>query len=198
MAAPNQFGLPAVSATSPSYADIMKLLQAPRATMTGGLPEIQQTLGAQAPELERQVAGVGADIMGAMGKRGMTGSSIEAQALARGMGGMRTQFAAQTAPMLAQLIERARAGDIQAQQQMMFAIAQAMGQEMTAQREMQMFREQLDAMQSAAAGQRKSSLWGAGLGAIGQIGGSALGAYFGGPMGATAGGQLGSKLGDMG
>jgi len=187
--AQEQFALPSVQATTPTYADIIKMLQAPRATQTQALPQIQEVLGEKSKFLEPQVGALSADIQGAMGKRGLTGSSIEAQAIAEGTGGMRAGFAAQSADLFAQLIARAQAGDVDAQRQMMIAIAQAMGQELTDYRSQKMFDYEMAAAQEAGEQRRKAGIAKRKYGLV-KEGVKAVGRAYGGYLGSQKADQL--------
>jgi len=187
----SNFQLPSVSGTAPSFEGIMKMLSSSRATQSQQLPQLQQLLSGRSEFFEPQAQNISADIQGAMGKRGLTGSSIEAQAIGQGVGSARSQFALGGANTFAQMMQSAQAGDVNAQREMMMAISQAMGEEMTAQRQMDMFREQLQANMSQASQNRKSGMWGSIIGAAGTMAGGALG----GPMGGMLGNKLGSMMG---
>lgn len=173
---PSKYDFPAMPAspTAPTYENIIRTLRAPTPTMSQFLPEMRETLGARSEFIEPQIQSALADVMGAAERRGLTGGSIEMGTLGATAGGMRAQFAAQTAGQWADILFKARQGDVNAQRQIQIAISQAMGQEMTAQRSMEMFQRQLEEMMAASGRAAKAGLWGAGIGAAGAIGGGAL------------------------
>lgn len=146
----------------------------------------EQAIGRQT---EQNVAAAQSDAL----RRGVTGSTIEAQ----GMGQARTegqrsltQFYSGTANQLSQMIFQAVSGDIQHQRGTLIQLAQAMGQELTSERDIMLFREQLKASMDQAAANRRNALIGAGIGAVGTIGG----AMVGGPAGAAAGAKVGGSI----
>lgn len=199
--------------TTPSYANIIAALNKSGnqpGLLTTAMPQIRDILSpegqANSPyvaALNRQtntnVAQAQSDAM----KRGLTGSDIEAQ----GMGQARAtgqdavaQHYAQTANQLSQLIFQAAHGDLAQNRETLVMLAQAMGQELTSQRDMAMFQQALQASikaaQAQAAQSKKSSqynlfgsLFGAGIGAL-VPGGGALAALVGSGIGGSAGSAL--------
>lgn len=177
-----QFNLPQISAT-PTYQDIIKTLQAPTAQESQFLPEIERVLSERsqflAPAISQLKENIGtglANLEGTFARRGLTGSSIEAQGLATATGqGQRALaelvggFAREGAGTFAQILSRARAGDVQAQRQLQLMFAEAMGQELTAGRDIEMFNQQLSMQGDIAEKQRKSSRFGAITNLIGQV-----------------------------
>jgi len=185
MATNNPYELPTIS-TAPDYNSIIGMLKSVQ-----GMPTLQsmyeplvgqnaQYLQPQVQAIQQQtqqnVAAAQSDAM----KRGLTGSSIEGmnmnQARTQGLqteSQMRSQFALS----MSELIAKAMAGDLEAAQQLRYNLAQAMGQELGSQREMQMFQQQISAMNDQAAKNRKNALWGAGIGAGAQIGSALINAF---------------------
>ena len=188
-----QFRLPQISAT-PTYQDIIKTLQAPTATESQFLPEIERVLSERsqflAPAISALKQNIGegmASLEGTFARRGLTGSSIEAQGLAtaQGRGNQALAelvggFAREGGLNFANILARARSGDVNAQRQLQQMLAQAMGQELTAGRDIEMFNQQLSAAGSAAQKQSESAEFGAILNLIGQTIGAGKSAYKGG------------------
>jgi hypothetical protein len=173
------------AASGASYDNIFGLIKA-SGTMPGvtdtALPAIAQLLDAsQGPaadaikrETEANVAGAQSDAM----KRGLTGSDIEAgnMTMARGQGQLALgNLFSQNASKLGDYIMQAVSGDTQAHREALLNLAQAFGQKISSDQELQMFREQLSANMAMASSANKASLWGAGIGAVGNIAGGALG-----------------------
>ena len=110
-------------------------------------------------------------------RRGLTGSDIEAASMvgARGQGEMaKSQFFAQNATQMAGFIKDLATGDISAQRENLIMMAQLMGQKITSDQDLAMFREMLQANIDQGDKNRKSALWGAGIGAAGSIIGGAM------------------------
>ncbi len=168
---------------------IKKAGQVPGLTQTA-LPSIAEILspGGQATSpyaaainqrTEENVAKTQTDMM----KRGLTGSDIESgamgQARASGQSALAEMYG-QTANQLAQMIYQAASGDISSNRELLLTLAQAMGQELTSQRDMEMFQQALRASIDQAnsyASAQKSAGWM-------NLGGSIIGA--GGRLGAAA------------
>ena len=132
-----------------------------------------------------------------MMKRGLTGSDIEATA----MGGARAagqesmaQMYAQTANQLSQYIFQAATGDLNQNRELILTLAQAMGQELTSQRDMYMFQQALKASIEQAERARRSARNSGIGGMIGGIAGAAGGAM-GLPGGPTVWSGIGSSAG---
>lgn len=182
------FALPNMT-NEPSYQNIMESIRSIGAlpNMTQGvMPEIRGLLGQGGPAMAPGIAAlrdltntnVAQQVSGAQ-QRGLTGSSIEAFGMGQAQaGGMQaeSQFRAQGAQTLADLLFKAQAGDIQAATMLRQLIAQAMGQEMGAQRDIDMFNKQMEEARAQAAANRKAQLWAAGIGAVGQVGAAVPGA----------------------
>lgn len=188
--------------TSPGYQEIMDTLKTPTPTMSEFLPQLEQILSQRSQFLQPQIAGLQenigqgmAGLQGAFGRRGLTGSSIEAQGLAtaqgqgnQAMAGLLGNFGLESSKMFAQLLQQARAGDIQAAQHLKELLAQAMGEELTAQRDMDMFQRNLDFQGDQSARNRKQQMINSLIG----LGGSAASMFrFG---GGGAGGAQPSDL----
>lgn len=174
--------------TDANYGNVIGAIQragsVPGMTQTA-MPAIQALLapgGQRASGYEQAIANqtsqnVSAAQSDAM-RRGLTGSSMEAAS----MGGARAtgqqnlaQFYSQTANQLSQHMFNAFQGDQRQQREALMALAQAMGQELTSQRDMEMFKQQLQESMAQAARNNKSAMWGAGIGAVGSIAGAYAG-----------------------
>lgn len=179
--------LPAVP-SAPTYENIIKALQAPAATESQFLPELESILSQRsqflAPaisSLQQQQSTAQADLAGAFQRRGLTGSSIEAQALAGAAGAgsqalsnLLAQFSLGGAQTFASLVARARAGDVAAQRGILQALAQAMGEELGAQRDISLFREQLGFLGEEGERNRQAQSLESLLGLGGQLGAAYL------------------------
>ncbi|MFA5026403.1 MAG: hypothetical protein WC713_00875 [Candidatus Methylomirabilota bacterium] len=176
--------LPNVS-SDPSYANIIKMLQSQGSlpTMTGSfVPQAQQLLLGRDSDamkgLQQTTAqNVAAAQSNAM-KRGLTGSSVEAFGMnqAQQSGQLaEAQYRAQTASDFMSILQSAMQGDLQSAQQLRQMIAQAMGQKMTSDQEYSMFQQQLNSANEQAKRNSQNALWGAGIGAVGSLGGGAIG-----------------------
>ena len=86
-------------------------------------------------------------------------------------------------------------GDISSQRENLIMMAQLMGQKITSDQDLMMFREQLAANIEQAGKNRESALWGAGIGAAGSIVGAMItsrgGSGSGGGGGSSGGGAAG-------
>jgi hypothetical protein len=121
---------------------------------------------------QQSVASAQTDAM----RRGLTGSDIEAASMvgARQGGEMaKSNFQAQTATQLAGFIKDLATGDINSQRENLLSFAQLMGQKITNDNDLEMFRSMLQENMAQSARNSKSSLWGAGIGAVGSIAGGA-------------------------
>lgn len=208
-AAAKPFTFPADFSTAPTYENIMKTLTTPMPSQADYMPEIAELLSQRSQFVQPAIEGMraqgnigAANLMGAMGKRGLTGGSIEASALAQHEGDVGSQInqvlanlAMSNSQVFIQLLSQARTGDVQAQRQLMQMIAQAMGEEMTAQRDMSMWQQELAAGIEGAARQRRQGMWSSGLGAVGTIGGAIAGGMLAGPGGGAAGAAAGATIG---
>lgn len=146
------------------------------------LPSIKALLmpGESNPAFKAIDAGTAANVAAGQTdamRRGLTGSDIEAASMvgARNAGEMaKSNFQAQTATQLAGFIKDLATGDIAAQRENLTMFAQLMGQKITSDQDLMMFREMLSANLSEADKNRKSALWGAGIGVVGNVGASAV------------------------
>ncbi len=199
---------------NPNYQNMMEILK-----RSGQAPGLAQALGPSmeallspagqaaspyAAAIQRQTEqNVAQAQTGAM-KRGITGSSIEATAMnqAQESGQIAlAQLYGQTANQLSEMIYRAASGDLQNNRELLYVLAQAMGQEITSERDMRMFQEALRSSIDQAnqfAATRKRTAWGgaagAGMGAL--IGGFVPGGgLLAAGLGASVGGSLGSAAG---
>lgn len=161
--------------------NIYRLLQAPQGQMTSLLPSLQELLmGRQAPAIQsiRQGAQSNAAKMQSEAmKRGLTGSDIE-MANMRGayeQGEQQVgQLIGQQASTLAQYIMQAYGMDVQSNREMFVTLAQALGQELQSQRDIEAMRFEADAARTAARESGQYGLIGSLIGAGGMIGGGAL------------------------
>ncbi len=113
-------------------------------------------------------------------RRGLSGSDIEAAGMAgaRAEGeSQKTAFYTQNAQQMAGFMKDLATGDINDQRENLMMFAQLMGQKITSDQDLQMFREQLAANMDMASKSNKAALWGAGIGAVGQIGGGLASKY---------------------
>lgn len=197
MATYGSAGNPVVMPKLPSLADtlgpggatattdsIFKLLQAPQARQTDILPSIQELLlGTQAPAVQAIREGARINRASAQSdamKRGLTNSDIEAAnmtgATAQGEQAV-GQLIAQQSSQLAQYIMQAMGMDIQGNREMFVTLAQALGQELGSQREMEMARLEREQASHLAGDANRNALLGAGIGAIGSIAGGGVTRY---------------------
>lgn len=101
-------------------------------------------------------------------RRGLTGSDIEAAAMgsARQGGEMaKSSFFADNAKQMASFIKELATGDINSQRENLVMFAELMGQKITSDQDLLMFREMLNANVDQAGKNRKAALWGAGINA---------------------------------
>lgn len=172
----------------PSYEGVIGALRNPVPSESSFLPEIQRILSQSSQFLQPSINALRenqnftlADLQSAMGQRGLSGSSIEAQALGTQQG-MNNQalasllgsFSLNTALPFAQMDIGARQGDIGRSFALNQGLAGAAGQELASQRSMQMFREQLQAMLQQANRANEYGLYGAAINAAGQAGGAGI------------------------
>ncbi len=164
------------------FGSIMKMLQTQPQSLTNSMmPGLSQILGLQSNAMQgmfgNQTAGMVSGAQSDAMARGMTGSSIEAANMlgARQAGNYNmNQFMGQQLGQLGTAYQGAMGQDVGNQNQMYQNIAQALGQQMQAQQAYQMFQQQMQ-QQSQLAGQaNNAALWGAGIGALGSMGGGAL------------------------
>ena len=143
---------------------LFELLQSPQAQMSSVMPGIQELLmGSQSPAVAAiregargNVAATQSDMM----KRGLTGSDIEASAMtgARAQGEAQVgQLLAEQSQFLAKYIMEAMGMDIKANREQFTTLAQALGQELSARRDAEMFRQ---SMQEGRAAEGRAHLAG--------------------------------------
>lgn len=176
--------------------------------MSSVLPYVQQQLGVMGENIEPQIEAIrqrgeslAANAISDIGSRNLRGSDIEVAAVegARAQAfqqeaQMRSQIAMQQAQMLAQSIMTAYGFDIKSNQEMFNNLAQAIGQELAQQREMQMFQQQMALLRKQIRSNRSSSIFGSLMGAVGSIGGGLMM----GPLGSYLGTKLFSSSGNEG
>lgn len=110
-------------------------------------------------------------------RRGLSGSDIEAAAMtgARNAGeDQKTAFYTQNAGQMAGFMKDMATGDIENQRENLMMMAQLMGQKITSDQDLLMFRDSLSANMSMADKANKAALWGAAIGAGGAVAGSAI------------------------
>ena len=157
------------------------LLRAPQGRMTDILPQMEDLLiGAQAPAMRaiqegsRQNAAI---MQSEAMKRGLTGSDIE---LANIRGAYETgtlqsgQLLAQQSSALAQFLMQAMGMDIASNREQFVTLAQAIGEQLAGERDMEIARRQQEFAAHEGAASRRSSLWGSLIGAGGMIGAGAM------------------------
>ena len=177
----------------PTFNNVAETIKA-----SGNVPGVAQTIsptlyallapGGQASspytqDIMRQTQGNVAAAQSDAMKRGLTGSDIESQGMTEARSAGQTAIAqhyGQTAAQLATLIQQAVTGDVNSNREILLQLAQAMGQELTSQRDLEMFQKQMQMSMDIANKQAKSQMWSAGIGALGSLGGAALGGAMGG------------------
>ncbi len=110
-------------------------------------------------------------------RRGLTGSDIEASAMAGARQGgemAKSSFFANNSQQMAGFMKELATGDIAAQRENLMMMAQLMGQKITSDQDLMMFREMLNANIDQAGKNRQSQLWGAGIGAVGSLAGAGI------------------------
>ena len=173
------FNIPGGTA-DPKFGDILNTLRTEPVSLTNEYSNLLAPLMANInrPQAERVKASGAADMAALTSmyqKRGLTGSSTEAHALA----GAQSQMALnldtldqQSTFQIVSMLSDALKFDVTRNDAIVQLIAQAMGQELTSQRDMQMFRDQLKATMDMAGAARKAAERQAIIGAVG----SAVGA----------------------
>lgn len=174
--------------TDPSYQNIVDAIKSmgdvPSLTQSL-VPQVQGILSDQGQFLAPQInairdrgEGLAANAQSDATARGIRGSDIEAAGMAgaRGMAlgeeaNLRGAFGMNQSNTLIDVLTKAMSGDRDAALSLRQMIAQAMGQELGSQRDMEMFRQQSEDARAAAAAANKAALWGAGISAVGAIGG---------------------------
>lgn len=171
-------------------------------SMTSALPYVQAQFDSSsknvAPQLEaiRQTGEQNAaSAQSDAASRGMRGSDIEAagmssarQSASQQQSELLGKLAQQQAETMAQYIMQAYGMDIQSNSQMYTNLAQAIGQELSQQREMQMREEELKQMKKA----NKTSILSSIIGAGGNIFGAGIGSLVKGLMSKGSGSSSGS------
>lgn len=165
------------------------------------LPAIKNLLmpGEDNPYAKMIDRSTGAKVAGSqtrMQQRGMTGSDIEESAAVglEGEGEMaKSAFFAENAKVMAGFIKELATGDISMQRENLTMFAQLMGQKITSDNDLMMFREQLAANIDQAGKNRKSALWGSLIGSGGQMASAALMGSTGGAAAPVVGMTQGAK-----
>lgn len=186
-----QFQLPtdALTTGTPDFSKLMEVLKIQGPSMTNlAVPAIANLTGQASQFLQPQIAAIqkqtGANVAAAQSesmRRGLTGSDIEAASLTgeREAGlaaeaGVRAQFGLQQVQTLSNAIMQSLSSDIGQNRQILMNLAQAMGQEITAQRDMEMFAKQIQALMIQAGMTQEANEFGAKMGLVGEIGGAAV------------------------
>ena len=187
--------------SSKNIFDLIKMSTAQ--SMTSALPYVQSQFAQTSQNVAPQLAAIkqsgeqaAAMAQSDAGARGMRGSDIEAA----GMAGARQtatqqqaelvgKLAQQQSETMAQYIMQAYGMDIQSNSQMYNNLAQAIGQELSQQREIQMMEQQLALAKKQMKENSKTSILSSVIGAAGSIGGGIMG----GPVGGMIGNALFSK-----
>lgn len=161
-----------------SMGDVPSLSQSLVPQVQGILSDQGQFLAPQINAIRDRGEGLAANAQSDATARGIRGSDIEAAGMAgaRGMAlgeeaNLRGQFGMNQSNTLIDVLTKAMSGDRDAALSLRQMIAQAMGQELGSQRDMEMFRQQSEDARAAAAAANKAALWGAGISAVGSIGG---------------------------
>lgn len=177
--------------TGADYGNIIKAIKSMGdvPTLTNSLvPQVQGILSDQGQFLAPQInairdrgEGMAANAQSDATARGIRGSDIEAAGMAgaRGMAlgeeaNLRGSFGMNQSNTLVDVLTKAMSGDLEAAKNLRLMLSQAMGQELGAQRDMTMFREQSQDARAAAAAANKAALWGAGINAVGAGGAAAM------------------------
>lgn len=176
---------------TPTYEDIIakiKEMEGVPGLYDAAIPEIRDILGQssryltpQLEDIDRSTEALAAKAQSDAMRRGLTGSDIEMANItgARQTGeyqkaGIRGQFGLNQANQMSDLIFKAAAGDRDAEINVLTMLAQAMGQELTSQRDLEMFRQQLSSMDDASRRAFWGSVIGGGLGGAGAVLGGIL------------------------
>ena len=181
------FQLPSNTAVSPTNIfDLIK--QSTSQSMSSVLPYVQAQYNSQSANVAPQAAEIArrgeenaASAQSNAQARGMRGSDIEAAGMANAraessnqIAQLYSQLAMQQAQQMAQSIMTAYGYDVEANKEMFINLAQAIGQELSQQRELSMFNEQMALAKKAIDQQRKSATLGTWVGAISNLGSAAL------------------------
>lgn len=202
-----------------SYGDIMAMLKSIQGlpTLTGFLvPQVADITGQASQYLLPQIAAIrdlgSTNVAAAQSDalaRGLTGSDIEAAGMlgarteaGRAEAGLRAQFGLAQAQTMTNVLTRAMMGDLDSARQLRIMLSQAMGEELTARRDREMFDYAIQfGLKEAAANRRAAAMSGL-FGGLGGLAGAGIGAYAGGPFGALvgmgAGKAFGSGIGGFG
>ena len=222
---PNLPGLGGGGGTSygnAGYGDIMQMLQSiqglPSLTSTL-VPQVRDITGQASQYLMPQIAAIrdigSSNVAAAQSDamaRGLTGSDIEAAGMlgaraeaGRQEAGLRGQFGLAQAQTMTNVLGQAMMGDLDAARQLRLALSQAMGEELTAKRDREMFDYAMQFGLSEAAANRRSAGMSGLLGGLGGVGGALVGGKLypanpalGALVGLGAGKMAGSGIGGFG
>lgn len=176
-------------ATDVSAKNIFDLIkQGTSQSMTSALPYVQSQFAAKSSAAAPQIAAIkqtgeerAAVAQSDAGSRGLRGSDIEAAGMAGARGDaakleaeFRSNLAIQEAQFMAESIMKSYGFDIQQNTQMYNNLAQAIGQELVSQREMEMREKELALAKKQMKANSKNSLISALIGAGGTLGGGYL------------------------
>jgi len=175
-------GLPFLKPEAPFQGDvnvknIFDQISQMQTSMSSVLPYVQQQLSSQGQFLQPQIEAIrqGGETMAAQAQsdamaRGMRGSDIEAAGMAgarqsaeQNVAQLRGQLGMQQAQYMAEAIMKAYGYDVESNKQMHQSLAQAIGQELSQQRELQMMEDQLKAYKKAMREQSESDILGSAI-----------------------------------
>jgi hypothetical protein len=177
--------------TGANYDSIIKAIKSMGdvPSLTNSLvPQVQGILGDQGQFLAPQInairergEGLAANAQSDATARGIRGSDIEAANMTGARlgalgeeGNLRGAFGMNQSNTLIDVLTKAMSGDLDAAKNLRAMLAQAMGQELGSQRDMEMFRIEQDNLSAAGDAANKAALWGAGIGAVGGLGGAGI------------------------
>ena len=160
------------------FGDILKVLQTEPQSLTNAYsaylaPLLAKSGSTDKTRIEQAGSADLAKLTSQFQRRGLTGSSTEAGAIGQNVAQTRLNLETvdqQNAFKMADLLSQSLQVDITRNDNLVMLIAQAMGQDLTSQRDMEMFRQQLAANISQANANRRSSMINTIVGGAAQIG----------------------------
>lgn len=178
-----KFNVPAGSA-NPQFGDILSTLKTEPQSLTNAYsaylaPLLAKSGTADKARVEQAGSADLAKLTSQFQRRGITGSSSEYNALGQSVATTRLNLETidqQNAFKMADLLSQSLQTDITRNDNLVMLIAQAMGQELTSQRDMDMFRQQLAANIDQANKNRRASMFNTVIGGAAGIAGAYAGA----------------------